>query len=75
VLRRSNSIGGRQQTGVFEDVSAYAFNMANLTGESVPEQIPTMQVSAGFFRLCGASAVSGRAFPRPRTICRMRPRR
>src|SRR5437016_7188866 len=29
----------RQQTGAFEDVSAYAFNIANLTGESFPEQI------------------------------------
>jgi putative ABC transport system permease protein len=52
----------RQQTGPFENVAAYTFNIANLTGESFPEQIPIMQVSAGFFRLCGVSAVSGRVF-------------
>jgi predicted permease len=52
----------RRQTAAFEDVSAYAFNFANLTGESFPEQIPIMQVSAGFFRLCGAGVVTGRTF-------------
>jgi hypothetical protein len=29
----------RQQTEAFQHVSAYAFNVANLTGESFPEQI------------------------------------
>src|SRR6202049_997742 len=52
----------RQQTQAFQDVSAYDFNVANLTGESLPEQIPTMRVSADFFRLCGANAVHGRTF-------------
>ncbi len=52
----------RQQTNAFEDVSAYGFNIANLTGESFAEQIPAMQVSADFFRLCGASALHGRTF-------------
>ena len=52
----------RQQTAVFEEISAYAFNVANLTGESSPEQIPTMQVSAEFFRLCGSNALHGRTF-------------
>src|SRR5258708_10357493 len=27
-----------QQTGAFQDVSAYAFNVANLTGQAFPEQ-------------------------------------
>src|SRR5262249_19194057 len=36
----------RQQTQAFQDVSAYDFDSANLTGESLPEQIPTMHVSA-----------------------------
>src|SRR5689334_21355002 len=46
----------RQQTA-FQDVSAYDFDVANLTGEALPEQIPTMHTSADFFRLTGANAV------------------
>lgn len=52
----------RQQTGAFQDVSAYVFGAANLTSESFPELIPTMRVSADFFRLCGANAIYGRTF-------------
>ncbi len=52
----------RQQTEAFQDVSAYDFNVTNLTGESFPEQIPMMHASADFFRLCGAKALQGRTF-------------
>src|ERR1700693_4418931 len=52
----------RQHTDAFEDISAYRFNTANLTSESFPEQIPIMQVSADFFRLCRASVAYGRTF-------------
>jgi hypothetical protein len=52
----------RQQTGAFQDVSAYAFTVANLTGETFPEQVQTTRVSADFFRLCGAKALHGRTF-------------
>ncbi|SPF56948.1 conserved membrane hypothetical protein [Candidatus Sulfopaludibacter sp. SbA4] len=52
----------RQQSQAFQDVSAYDFNVANWTGESFPEQIPTRHVSADFLRLCGANAVEGRTF-------------
>jgi len=52
----------RQQTQAFQDVSAYDFNVANWTGESFPEQIPTMHVSADFLHLCGETAVHGRMF-------------
>ena len=52
----------RQQTQAFQDVSAYDFNVANLTGESFPEQIPTMHASADFLRRCGANALHGRTF-------------
>ena len=52
----------RQQTAAFQYISAYDFNVANLTGESFPEQIPAMHVSADFLRLCGANAVEGRTF-------------
>jgi hypothetical protein len=51
----------RQQTQAFQDVSAYAFNVANLTGEAAPEQIQTTRASADFFRLCGADVLRGQA--------------
>jgi len=54
----------RQQTDAFQYISAYDFAVANLTGESFPEQIPTSPVSADFFRLCGANALLGRTFTR-----------
>lgn len=52
----------RKQTQAFEDVSAYAFNVANLTGEGAPEQIQITRASANFFRLCGADVVLGRTY-------------
>ncbi len=52
----------RRQNGAFQDVSAYTFGVSNWTGDSLPEQLPTMQVSAGFFSLCGANAIYGRTF-------------
>jgi putative ABC transport system permease protein len=52
----------RQQTGAFQDLSAYVFAVANLTGEVLPEQVQTARVSADFFRLCGATALHGRTF-------------
>jgi predicted permease len=52
----------RQQTGAFQDVSAYEFSAMNLAGESLPELIPTMRVSADFFRLFRANATFGRTF-------------
>src|ERR1700730_16193185 len=52
----------RQHTDAFQDISAYEFNVANVTGESFPEQIPTLRISADFFRLFGARALQGRTF-------------
>ena len=52
----------RQQTEAFENVSAYAFYAANLSGDSFTELIPTLRVSADFFRLCGSDALHGRTF-------------
>jgi putative ABC transport system permease protein len=52
----------RQQTGTFQDVSAYVFGAANLTGESFPELVPTVRVSADIFRLWSANAIYGRTF-------------
>ncbi len=52
----------RQQTQSFQDVSAYAFNVSNLTGEFFPEQVQTTRASSNFFRLCGADILRGRTF-------------
>jgi predicted permease len=51
----------RQQTAVFDDVSAFHFTLVNLTGGE-PEQIRAGQVSADFFRLFGAQTIAGRTF-------------
>ena len=54
----------REQTGVFQDISAYDFaaHGMNLTGGSDPEQVQGMHVSADYFRLFGAQTVQGRTF-------------
>jgi hypothetical protein len=52
----------RQQTHAFQDISAYEFPILNWTGESIPQQIPAMHVTADFFQLCGARAVQDRTF-------------
>jgi predicted permease len=53
----------RQQTSVFQDVSAYDFGGPgfNLTGEH-PEQVHGIHVSEGYFRLFGAPVILGRTF-------------
>ncbi|SPE35257.1 conserved membrane hypothetical protein [Candidatus Sulfopaludibacter sp. SbA3] len=52
----------RQHSEAFQYISAYQFNVANWTGESVAEQIPIMEVTADFLRLCGAIPLHGRTF-------------
>jgi predicted permease len=52
----------RQQSQVFQDVSAFTFNVANLTGEATPEQVQMTRASADFFRLLGADMVRGRSY-------------
>jgi putative ABC transport system permease protein len=52
----------RRQTGAFQDIAAYRFNVINLTGTNDPEQISAGQVSADFFRLFGAPVLEGRTF-------------
>lgn len=64
----------RDQTQSFQDVSAYAFNVANLTGEAAPEQIQMTRASANFFRLCGADVRLGRTYTARKTCpARRRP--
>ena len=52
----------RQQTAVFEDVSAHRLEYVNLTEGSEPEQIPVARVTAEFFRLFGVQVLNGRPF-------------
>ncbi len=53
----------RQQTSVFQDVTAYDFGGPgfNLTGDH-PEQVHGIHVSEGYFRLFGAPVILGRTF-------------
>ena len=54
----------REQTKVFQDISAYDFGGPgfNLTGGSNPERVQGLHVSANYFRLFGAAPVLGRTF-------------
>ena len=54
----------RQQTAVFQDVSAYDFGGPglNLTGGAYPEQIQGIHVTKDYFRLFGAPVAIGRTF-------------
>lgn len=52
----------RQQTGVFQDVSAYRAGTISLTGRSYAEQVPLAQASADSLRLFGAPVEQGRTF-------------
>ena len=55
----------RQQTSVFQDVTAYDFGGPgfNLTGDH-PEQVHGIHVSEAYFRLFGAPVMLGRTFTR-----------
>lgn len=46
----------------FRNVSAYRFNVVNMTGGDAPDQVAAGTVSADFFRLFGASTIAGRTF-------------
>lgn len=54
----------REQTSVFQDISAYDFGGPgfNLTGGAYPERVPGIHVTASYFRLFGAQTVLGRTF-------------
>jgi len=52
----------KQQTSIFQDISAYRLDRMNLTGGSSPELIPVARVTQDFFRLFGAPVFQGRTF-------------
>ncbi|MGA3190396.1 MAG: ABC transporter permease [Bryobacteraceae bacterium] len=52
----------REQTALFQDISAYRYGSMNLTGVDAPEQVQMGQVSADYFRLFGVPMAQGRSF-------------
>ncbi len=52
----------REQTALFDDISAYRFGSMNLTGVDAPEQVQIAQVSADYFHLFGLLIAQGRSF-------------
>jgi putative ABC transport system permease protein len=52
----------RQQTQIFQDVSAFRFSLFGLTGSAEPEPMSYGQVSDNFFHLYGAPLAMGRTF-------------
>jgi putative ABC transport system permease protein len=52
----------RLETETFSHVSAYRFNVMNLTGPGDPEQVAAGQVSHDFFALFGAPIIAGQTF-------------
>jgi predicted permease len=52
----------RAQNRAFEEVGAYHFDEANLTGSGPAEKVTEIHVSAGFFRALGVSPALGRDF-------------
>jgi putative ABC transport system permease protein len=52
----------RQQTALFQDISAYRFSSMNLTGVDNPEQVQIGQISADYFHLFGIRFAQGRSF-------------
>jgi predicted permease len=52
----------RQQTTVFQDISAHWLDHVNLTSGSNTELLSTAVVTSGFFRLYGAPVLKGRTF-------------
>jgi putative ABC transport system permease protein len=50
----------RDQITLFQDVSAYRLELANLTNDQAPEQIAVARISVDFFKLFGATILQGR---------------
>ena len=52
----------RARNRSFEEVAAYHYAEANLTGSGQPEKVTAISVTTGFFRTLGVSPVLGRDF-------------
>lgn len=52
----------RSQNHSFDELAAFHYNEANLTGMGAPERVTAISITAGFFRTLGVSPVLGRDF-------------
>jgi len=52
----------KQQIQSYDELSAYAWNQINLTGDREPQKIQAFSVSSNFFHLMGVYPAVGRAF-------------
>jgi putative ABC transport system permease protein len=52
----------KKEAHSFEQITAYAWNEVNLTGDREPQKVQTFQVAANFFETIGVSPAMGRAF-------------
>ena len=59
----ANLMDWRNQSRVFESLSAWDGQSFNLTGEGEPERIPGAKVFANFFEVLGVQPILGRTFP------------
>lgn len=56
----ANFVDWRKQNTVFTDMSAYRFQLANLTGDGTPEQIRGLRTMPNLFPLLGVKPLLGR---------------
>jgi putative ABC transport system permease protein len=52
----------RKEAHSFDQITAYAWDEVNLTGDREPQKVQTFQVAANFFDTIGVHPVMGRAF-------------
>jgi putative ABC transport system permease protein len=52
----------KKEAGSFDEITAYAWDEVNLTGDREPQKIQTFQVSANFFNTIGVQPRLGRFF-------------
>jgi putative ABC transport system permease protein len=52
----------RNEAHSFDQMSAYAWNEINLTGDGTPQKVQAFNVTANFFSMLGAQPQMGRAF-------------
>ncbi|MDX2150316.1 MAG: ABC transporter permease [Bryobacteraceae bacterium] len=56
----ANFVDWRKQNTVFEDMAAYRFQIANLTGDGAPEQIAGLRTMPNLFPILGVKPLLGR---------------
>ena len=61
-LRHADYLDLRREAKSFDDLAAYTYLSANLTGGDIPDRVQAYRVTANTFSLLGVAAVTGRAF-------------